>query len=93
MKRGFFFGLGSFFIIAAIGSIGRFLFGTFSPISVLIALGCIALSAIVIRVAMNAPSHKSRLHAFVGWCLGFFIFDAAIFAAIGVAILVPALLK
>jgi hypothetical protein len=47
----------------------------------------------VIRAAISAPYHQSWLHAFVGWCLGFFVIDAAIFAAIGVAILVPVLLK
>jgi len=48
---------------------------------------------IVIRAAISAPYHRSRLHAFVGWCLGFFVIDGAVFAAIGVAILVPQLLK
>jgi hypothetical protein len=47
----------------------------------------------VIRAAISAPSHQSRLHAFVGWCLGFFVIDAAIFAAIAVAILIPVLPK
>jgi hypothetical protein len=93
MKRGFLFGLGSFLIIAAVGSLSGFLAGTFGPVGLILGLGCIPLSIIVIGAATAAPSNRSRLHAFVGWCFGFFIIDAAVFAAIGVAILIPALLK
>ena len=93
MKRGFLFGLGTFLIIAAIGSASSFLLGALSPVRLVLGLGCILLSVIVIRAAIAAPYHQSRLHAFVGWCLGFFVIDAAIFAGIGVAILAPVLLK
>ena len=93
MKRGFLFGLGTFLIIVAIGSATGFLLGTFGPVGLAPGLGCILLSIIVIRAAISAPYHRSRLHAFVGWCLGFFVIDGAIFAAIGVAILVPQLLN
>jgi hypothetical protein len=93
VKRGFLFGLGTFLIIAAIGSASSFLLGTFGAVGLLLGLGCILLGVIVIRAAISAPYHQSWLHAFVGWCLGFFVIDAAIFAAIGVAILVPVLLK
>jgi len=40
-----------------------------------------------------APPHRSRLQAVFGWLLGFLVIDAAIFVAIGVAILVPLLVK
>ena len=93
MRRGFFFGLGSFLIIAAIGSASSFLIGSFGPVGLVVGLGCIPLSIIVVQAAISAPSHQSRLHAFVGWCLGFFVIDAAIFAAIAVAILIPVLPK
>ena len=93
MRRGFLFGLGSFLIIAAIGSASSVLIGTFGRVGLVLGLGCIPLSTIVIRAAICAPSHQSRLHAFVGWCLGFFGIDAAVFAAVAVAILIPVLLK
>ena len=93
MRRGFLFGLGSFLVIAAIGSARSFLIGSFGPVGLIVVLGCIPLSIIVIRAAISAPYHRSRLHAFVGWCLGFFVIDAAIFAAVAVAILIPVLLK
>jgi hypothetical protein len=93
VKRGFLFGLGSFLIIAAVGSLSSFLVGTFGRAGLILGLGCIPLGIIVIRAAISAPSHQSRLHAFVGWCLGFLIINAAIFAAIGAAILVPAVLR
>ena len=93
MRRGFLFGLGSFLVIAAIGSASSFLIGSFGPVGLIVEFGCILLSIIVIWAAISAPSHQSRLHAFVGWCLGFFVIDAAIFAVVAVAILIPVLLK
>jgi hypothetical protein len=52
-----------------------------------------SLGVVVIRKASLAPAHRSRLRAVFGWLLGFLVIDAAIFAAIGVAILIPLLLK
>ena len=91
MKRGFLFGLGSFFIAAAIASLIGALFRTAGLAGVIVALICMPLSVVVIRRASSAPSHRSWLHAVFGWLLGFFVVDVAIFAAIGVAILVPLL--
>jgi hypothetical protein len=93
MKRGFLFGLGSFLVVAAIGSLISALIGTFGLPGIIAALICTPLSLMVIRAASLAPSHRTRLHAFVGWSLGFFAIDAAILAAIGVAVLVPLLVK
>ena len=93
MKRGFLFGLGSFLIIAAIGGLSRVLVGTFALAGVIVALICAPLSVIIIRAASSASSHRSWLHAVVGWLLGFLVIDAAILATIGVAILVPLLAK
>jgi riboflavin transporter FmnP len=93
VRRGFLFGLGSFLVIAAIGSASSFLIRSFGPVGLVVGFGCIPLSIIVIRAAIFAPPHQSRLHAFIGWCLGFFVIDAAIFAAVAVAILIPVLLK
>ncbi len=93
MKRGFLFGLGSFFIIAAMGSLIGALIGSAGLAGVAVALICIPLSIVVIRRASLAPPNRSRLHAVSGWLLGFFVVDAAIFAAIGVAILVPLLVR
>lgn len=70
-----------------------FVLGTSGPIRLILALGSVPLSFIVIRAAVSAPSHQSRLHAFIGWCMGFVIIDAAIFAAIGAAIVLPVLLR
>jgi len=93
MKRGFLFGLGSFLIIAAIVGLSRALVGTFGLAGVIVVLICTPLSVTIIRAASTAPPHRSRLHAVVGWLLGFLVTDAAIFAAIGVAILLPLLVK
>jgi len=93
VKRGFLFGLGSFLIVAAIGGLSGALIGTARLPAIIAALICIPLSVVVIRRASLAPPHHSRLLAVFGWLLGFFAIDAAIFVAIGVAILVPLLVK
>jgi phosphotransferase system glucose/maltose/N-acetylglucosamine-specific IIC component len=67
--------------------------GTGGLVGVIVALICMPLSVIIIRAANSAPSHRSWLHAIVRWFLGFLAIDAAIFVAIGVAILVPLLAK
>ena len=93
MKRGFLFGLGSFLIVAVIGGLIGALLGTARLAAIIEALICIPLSIVVIRRASLAPSHRSRLHAVFGWLLGILAIDVAVFAAIGVAILVPLLVK
>ena len=93
MKRAFLFGLGSFFIIAAIASLVAALIRTAGLAGVIVALICMSLGIVVVRKASLAPAHRSRLHAVLGWSLGFLVIDAAIFGAIGVAILIPLLLK
>jgi hypothetical protein len=93
VKRGFLFGLGSFFIAAVTASLIGALIGTAGLACVVVALICTPLSIVVIRRASVAPPNRSRLHGVFGWLLGFFVIDAAIFAAIGVAILVPLLLR
>ena len=93
MRRGFLFGLGSFLIVAVIGGLIGALIGTAARAAIIEALICIPLSIVVIRRASLAPPHRSRLHAVFGWLLGFLAIDVAVFAAIGVAILVPLLVK
>ena len=93
MKRGFLFGLGSFLIVAVIGGLIGALIGTAARAAIIEALICIPLSIVVIRRASLAPPHRSRLHAVFGWLLGFLVIDATIFVGIGVAILVPLLVK
>ena len=93
MKRGFLFGLGSFLIVSVIGGLSGALIGTARLAAIITALICIPLSVFVIRRASLAPPRRSRLHAVFGWLLGFLAIDAAIFVAIGVAILVPLLVK
>ncbi len=77
-----------------VAGLSRAVIGTFFDLAgVMVVLTCAPLGGIIIRVAGSAPSHRSRLHAVVGWLLGFFVIDAAILVGIGVAILVPLLVK
>jgi hypothetical protein len=80
MKRGFLFGLGWFLIISIIGVLGGAFAGSRLDrvTSVIVALICMPLSVVVIRSAKHAPPHHSRLHAIVGWLLGFLAIDAGL---------------
>jgi hypothetical protein len=93
MKRGFLFGLSSFLVVAIIAGLGVALIGTSGLAGIVAAFICVPLSVIMIRAARLAPSHSSWLYAVVGWLVGFLVFDAVIFAAIGAAIVVPLLIK
>jgi hypothetical protein len=88
MKRGFLFGLGSFFVVGAIAGLGAS-----GLAGIIVAFICTPLSVVVIRAAKLVPSRGSWLPAFIGWLLGFFAIDAVIFVAIGAAIVVPLLAK
>ena len=66
MKRAFLFGLGSFLILVIIGLLVRH-----DTPSVIMALVLMLVSLIAIRAAVGAPPNYSRLHAVLGWLLGF----------------------
>ena len=93
MKRGFLFRLGSFFVVGVTGGVYGALIGAAGLAGIIVAFICMPLSVMVIRAARLAPSHSSWLYAVVGWLFGFLVVDAVIFAAIGVAIVVPLLAK
>jgi hypothetical protein len=93
MKRGFLFGLGSFFVVGVIAGLGGALIGASGLAGMVVALVCTPLRVVVIRAARLAPSRGSWLHAVIGWLLGFFVIDAVIFLAIGAAMFVPLLAK
>ncbi len=69
MKPGFLFGLGSFFIIGVITGLLRLREDVLT--GAVAALICIPLSVMVIRAARSAPPHFLRLHAILGWFIGF----------------------
>jgi hypothetical protein len=90
MKRAFLFGLGTFLILTIILNIIGALVqhDTTSPPSVIIGtLVLIPVSVIVIRAARRAPPNYSRLHAVLGWLLGFLVVFAVILA-IGAIVLI-----
>jgi hypothetical protein len=87
MKRGFLFGIGSFFIVGIITGLGLLLSQDFLG-GVSLQLICIPLSAVVIRAAKSAPPNRSRLNAVVWWLIGFFGPGMAILAVIGAGMFV-----
>jgi hypothetical protein len=76
MKRAFLFGLGSFLILVIVGLLVR------DTPSVIMALVLMPVSVIAILVANGAPPNYSRLHAVLGWLLGFLAVDAVILAVV-----------
>ena len=74
MKRGFLFGLGSFWILAIIGFLVRLLQGHVDHVALIL----VPVSAITIRAANRAPPNRSRWHAVGGWFLGFFAPNAVL---------------
>jgi hypothetical protein len=77
MKRAFLFGLGSFLILVIVGLLVRH-----DTPSVIMALVLMPVSLIAILVANGAPPNYSRLHAVLGWLLGFLAVDAVILAVV-----------
>jgi hypothetical protein len=77
MKRAFLFGLGSFLILVIVGLLVRH-----DTPSVIMALVLMPVSVIAILVANGAPPNYSRLHAVLGWLLGFLAVDAVILAVV-----------
>jgi len=77
MKRAFLFGLGSFLILVIVGLLVRH-----DTPSVIMALVLMPVSVIAILVANGAPPNHSRLHAVLGWLLGFLAVDAVILAVV-----------
>jgi hypothetical protein len=53
----------------------------------------VPIGLLTIRAAGSAPMHNSRRQAIAGWLFGFLTVDAVIFAAIGLAVLIPLLVK
>jgi hypothetical protein len=89
MKRAFLFGLGTFLILSTfLNIIGTLVeHDALNPTNVIGTLVLIPVSVIVIRAARRAPPNYSRLHAVLGWLLGFLMVFAVI-AAIGAIILI-----
>jgi len=72
MKRSVLFGLGAYFIVVVIGGMIQIFQQNEKWVGVLMMLIFMPLSVFIIRRAKAAPSNRSRLHAIIGWCLGFF---------------------
>jgi hypothetical protein len=75
MKRGFLFGLGSFWILAIVGLLAQM-----RTVEVVVALILMPVSVITIRAANRAQPNRSRWHGVGGWFLGFFAPDAVLLA-------------
>ena len=72
MKRGFLFGLGTYLIVVVIVGLIQIVRENDLAVGAVMMLIFMPLSVFVIGRAKSAPPNRSRLHAIVGWFIGFF---------------------
>ncbi len=82
MKRAYLFGLGCFLILYTLSHIGWAFWSTDKdPIDprtgFYMVLTSMLLGVVAFLAAKSAPLHRSRLHAIIGWSIGFFIIEVA----------------
>jgi hypothetical protein len=85
MKRGFLFGLGSFLCLGVITGLVQ-LSSDVTIAAIMVAIS-VPLSILVIRTANRAPPNRSRVHAVIGWFVGFLIMDAVLLCAFGIIVI------
>ena len=83
VKREFLFGLGSFFVVGAIGGLIHF-FQSDRFAGAFGMLICMPLSAVTIRAAKTAPPALSRRRAVLGFLIGFSCIDAVVLGLFGI---------
>jgi hypothetical protein len=85
MKRGFLFGLGSFLCLGVL--FGLMQLSSDVPIASIMVAISVPLSILVIRAANRAPLNRSRVHAVIGWLVGFLIMDAVLLCIFGIIVI------
>ena len=81
MKRGFLFGLGTFFILGVLYGFVQIFRGDF-VIGGIFALICVPLSPVIIYAAHATPVSLSRVRTIVGWLMGFLVIDVVFFGTL-----------
>ena len=85
MKRGFLFGLGSFLCLGVLAGLVQ-LSSDVTIAAIMVAIS-VPLSILVIRTANRAPPNRSRVHAVIGWLVGFLVMDAVLLCAFGIIVI------
>jgi len=85
MKRGFLFGLGSFLCLGVLFGLMQ-LSNDVTTAAIVVTIS-VPLSILVIRAANRAPPNRSRVHAVIGWLVGFLIIDAVLLCIFGIIVI------
>jgi hypothetical protein len=85
MKRGFLLGLGSSLCLGVLFGLMQ-LSNDVTTAAIMVAIS-VPSSILVIRAAYHAPPNRSRVHALIGWLVGFLIIDAVLLCIFGVVVI------
>jgi hypothetical protein len=85
MKSGFLFGLGSSLCLGVLFGLMQ-LSSDVTTAAIMLAIS-VPLSILVIRAANRAPPNRSRVHAVIGWLVGFLIIDAVLICIFGIIVI------
>jgi hypothetical protein len=85
MKRGFLFGLGSSLCLGVLLGMMQ-LSNDVTTAAIIVAIS-VPSSILVIRAAYRAPPNGSRVHAVIGWLLGFLTIDAVLLCIFGIVVI------
>jgi len=85
MKRGFLFGLGSSLCLGVLLGMMQ-LSNDVTTAAIIVAIS-VPSSILVIRAAYGAPPNRSRVHAVIGWLLGFLTIDAVLLCIFGIVVI------
>ncbi len=84
MKRGFLFGLGSALCLGVIYGLVQLSYDV--PTAAIIVGLSVPSSVLVLRTAYRAPADRSRLHAVIGWLVGFLLIGAVLLCIFGIVV-------
>jgi hypothetical protein len=85
MKRGFLFGLGSFLCLGIL--FGLMQLSNDVPTAAIMVGVSAPSSILVILTANRAPPNRSRVHAVIGWLMGFLTIGAVLLCVFGIIVI------
>jgi hypothetical protein len=85
MKRGFLFGLGSSLCLGVLFGLMQ-LSNDVTTAAIMVAIS-VPSSILAIRAANRAPPQRSRVHAVIGWLVGFLVIDVLLLCIFGIVVI------
>jgi hypothetical protein len=85
MKRGFLFGLGSSLFLGVVFGLLQ-LSNDVTAAAIIVSVS-VPSSILVILAAYRAPPNRSRVHAVIGWLVGFLAIDAVLLCIFGIIVI------